>query len=204
MTIETHTLANDAGDPCSFLSEISYCGVAVNAGSEQRLKSMAWRGLREHMLFKGQDEGRTISLTAWRAWASLTPTPPRGDVYLPLLKEPSCRGVAERFALNSEFATMSEARGGPRRDLFVPRFLEQIYDDFENLIYEGHDIGHYILGEPESLARLTGSLLQFVEEYQPSNMIFFVWQNTVQSEKREKHFVFPVVENIPVKQQAPG
>ncbi len=52
---------------------------------------------------------------------------------------------------------------------------ELIWDDFENMLFAGHDLGHYILGEPETLNRFTrDQILGFMErQYQPSQMVFF-------------------------------
>lgn len=52
---------------------------------------------------------------------------------------------------------------------------ELIWDDFENMLFAGHDLGHYILGVPETLQRFDREqILHFMErEYQPSRMVFF-------------------------------
>ena len=50
-----------------------------------------------------------------------------------------------------------------------------IYDDFENLLFSGHELGHYILGNPESLETFdTQRLKDFAErQYNPASMVFF-------------------------------
>ncbi|MDR1403004.1 MAG: insulinase family protein, partial [Tannerellaceae bacterium] len=49
------------------------------------------------------------------------------------------------------------------------------FDEFENLLFNGHALGHNILGDEESLARFTSQSGQsFVKRYYaPSNMAFF-------------------------------
>ena len=54
---------------------------------------------------------------------------------------------------------------------------ELIYDDFENLIFQDHPLGHNILGEADQLRRYTSAdALRFVGRcYQPANAIFFAY-----------------------------
>jgi len=56
---------------------------------------------------------------------------------------------------------------------------ELIYDDFEELIFAGHSIGHNILGLPELLQKFnTEDTLRFTQiNYQPNEMVFFVLGN---------------------------
>ena len=54
---------------------------------------------------------------------------------------------------------------------------ELIYDEFENLLFEGHPLGHNILGNAEQLRTYTtDDALRFVRRnYRPDNMVFFVY-----------------------------
>jgi predicted Zn-dependent peptidase len=54
---------------------------------------------------------------------------------------------------------------------------ELIYDEFENIIFEGHPLGHNILGEAEQLRTYTTEdALRFTRRYyRPDNAIFFVY-----------------------------
>ncbi len=54
---------------------------------------------------------------------------------------------------------------------------ELIYDEFENLIFEGHPLGHNILGKAEQLRAYTSADVQrFAQRnYRPDNAIFFVY-----------------------------
>lgn len=53
---------------------------------------------------------------------------------------------------------------------------ELIYDDFENLVFSGHPLGHNILGEAKQLrAYGTDDALRFTRRlYHPASMVFFV------------------------------
>ena len=52
-----------------------------------------------------------------------------------------------------------------------------IYDEFENILFEGHPLGHNILGHAEQLRTYTtDDALRFVERnYRPDNAVFFVY-----------------------------
>ena len=54
---------------------------------------------------------------------------------------------------------------------------ELIYDEFENLLFEGHPLGHNILGNADHLhTYTTADALRFVRRnYQPEKMVFFVY-----------------------------
>ena len=56
---------------------------------------------------------------------------------------------------------------------------ELIYDDFENLIFDHHPLGHNILGQADQLRRYTtADALRFTTRcYQPANAIFFAYGN---------------------------
>jgi predicted Zn-dependent peptidase len=54
---------------------------------------------------------------------------------------------------------------------------ELIYDEFENILFEGHPLGHNILGKAEQLRTYTTeNALRFVRRYyRPDNAIFFAY-----------------------------
>ena len=54
---------------------------------------------------------------------------------------------------------------------------ELIYDEFENLLFKGHPLGHNILGKAEQLRTYTtADALHFVQRnYRPEQMVFFVY-----------------------------
>ena len=54
---------------------------------------------------------------------------------------------------------------------------ELIYDEFENLLFEGHPLGHNILGNAEQLRTYTtADAFRFVRRnYRPEKMVFFVY-----------------------------
>lgn len=54
---------------------------------------------------------------------------------------------------------------------------ELIYDEFENILFQGHPLGHNILGNAERLRQYTTEdALRFVKRnYRPENMVFFAY-----------------------------
>lgn len=54
---------------------------------------------------------------------------------------------------------------------------ELIYDEFENMLFEGHPLGHNILGDADQLRTYTtADALRFVERnYRPDNAVFFAY-----------------------------
>ena len=54
---------------------------------------------------------------------------------------------------------------------------ELIYDEFENMLFEGHPLGHNILGNADQLRTYTTEdALRFVKRnYRPDNAVFFAY-----------------------------
>ena len=54
---------------------------------------------------------------------------------------------------------------------------ELIYDEFENILFAGHPLGHNILGKAEQLRQYTtADALRFIQRnYRPDNAVFFVY-----------------------------
>ena len=57
--------------------------------------------------------------------------------------------------------------------------IELIYDEFENLLFQGHPLGHSILGSAENVRRFTTEdALRFTRHYyRPDNAVFFAYGN---------------------------
>ena len=56
---------------------------------------------------------------------------------------------------------------------------ELIYDEFENLVFKGHPLGHNILGSADRVRSFaTADAMRFTQQYyRPDNAIFFVYGN---------------------------
>jgi predicted Zn-dependent peptidase len=183
----SHTLPNGlrlvhlpAGSP------VSYCGFAVNAGSRDEEAGEA--GLAhfvEHTLFKG-----TARRKAWHILNRMENVGGELDAYT--TKEETFiysvfmeEHYGRAFDLLSDLVFHSQfPQPEVEKEVEVIRDeinsyrdtpSELIFDEFENLFFEGHALGHHILGDEDSLLRFdSGSGKSFTRRfYAPENMVFF-------------------------------
>ncbi len=61
---------------------------------------------------------------------------------------------------------------------------ENIFDEFENVLFEGHPLGHNILGTADTVRTFdSATCLQFIRRhYRPDNMVFFYYGSTPENE----------------------
>ena len=183
---------------------VTYCGVVVNTGS--RDESEDEQGMAhfiEHMLFKGTERRRSGHIInrlenvggELNAFTSKEET----VVYAAVLNEYFDRAMEliADIVLHSVF---------PQKEIDKEVVIivdeiqsyndspsELIYDDFEDMIFKHHPIGHNILGTAELLEQFkTADAVRFVsKQYRPDEMVFFSMgdQNFSQMIKRaEKYF----------------
>lgn len=172
-------------------SPVSYCGFAVNAGTrDEQEHEFGLAHFVEHMLFKG-----TARRKAWHilnrmenvggelnAYTSKEET----LVYSVFMEEHFGRA----FDLLTDLVFQSQF---PQHEIekevdvildeinsYEDSPSELIFDEFENLLFEGHALGHNILGSEESLVRFDSGLgKSFVNRfYAPENMLFFSMGHT--------------------------
>lgn len=169
-------------------TNVAYCGIAIDAGTRDENESE--HGIAhfcEHMMFKGTQKRK-----AWHILNRMELV--GGDlnaytnkeetvVYAAFLKEHLSRAVEliSDVVFNSVFpAHEMEKEAEVVADEFESYNdspSELIFDQFENLIYKGHPLGHNILGTPERVRAYTpADLLKFVNRlYTPQNTVFFVF-----------------------------
>ncbi len=218
MRIETYTLSNGMRViHRPFPSEISYCGIAVNAGTrDEHPGEHGMAHFVEHMLFKGTSKRRAHHIAnrmeSVGGELNAYTTKEETFIYSAFLGEYFSRAVEllSDIVLRSEFSSRQIER---EREVVLDEIFsyqdfpsEQIYDDFENLVFQGHDLGHYILGDAGSLEGFTTrSLKRFVQrQYQPSEMIFFSFGKipfTKVVRQLEKHFSFPAPGRVAAKER---
>lgn len=190
--IYTHTLENGLRViHRQFPSEISYCGVAINTGTRDEY-SHEWGMAHfvEHMLFKGTKRRKAhhISNRMENVGGDLNAFTTKEEtfIYSTFLKEyfPRAVELLGDIIFNSEFPQIQINREREvvldEIDSYDDNPSELIYDDFENLMFSGHDIGHYILGEPHTLNSFNSdNVNSFVNrQYQTSKMVFFSFGKT--------------------------
>jgi predicted Zn-dependent peptidase len=172
-------------------SPVSYCGFAVNAGS--RNEAPALYGLAhfvEHGLFKG-----TKKRKVWHILNRMETVGGELNAYTSkeetLIYAISLEKDFERaFELLCDLAFHSQF---PEKELTKEKEVvldeinsyednpsELIFDEFENCLFNGHPLGHSILGVPDTVKQFSVSnVTAFVRQhYTPTNMVFFYMGKT--------------------------
>jgi predicted Zn-dependent peptidase len=190
--IKTHSLSNGLRiihHPSP--SQISYCGFAINTGTRDEMDDEhGMAHFVEHLLFKGTKKRKAhhIANRMENVGGDLNAYTTKEEtfIYATFLEEyfPRAVELLSDLLLNSEFSPTQIER---ERDVILDEInsyhdspAEQIYDDFENLLFAGNDIGHYILGNPTSLETFDSQKVHnFVtRQYHPSQMVFFSFGKT--------------------------
>ena len=192
MTIETHTLSNGlriAHLPSD--SHVAYCGFAINVGTrDEKSDEYGFAHFVEHTLFKG-----TRKRKAWHILNRMENvggelnayTTKEGTFIYSIFMEKDFERAAELISdliANSQFP---ENELKKEREVILDEIQsyqdspsELIFDDFENLLFDGHPLGHHILGNKHSLKSFdTASGKSFLEcFYTAQNMVFFSMSRT--------------------------
>ncbi len=165
---------------------VSYCGFFVNAGTrDEASDQFGMAHFTEHMLFKGTAKRRAHHIInrmenvggELNAYTNKEET----VIYSIFLEEHIERAVEllADLIFGSQFPQNEIDK---ERDVVIDEIhsyddspSELIYDDFENLIFCGSQLGHNILGSAESLQTFdSDSVKRFVGMYyHAANMVFF-------------------------------
>jgi predicted Zn-dependent peptidase len=167
-------------------SPVSYCGFAIHAGTrDEEADEYGLAHFVEHMLFKGTGKRK--------AWHILNRMENVGGelnaytakeetfVYSIFMEEHFTRAfeLLTDILFNSRFPQQEIEK---EVDVIMDEIntykdspSELIFDEFENLIFDGHALGHNILGDEASLLGFTSeSGRSFTGRfYKPANMVFF-------------------------------
>lgn len=166
---------------------VNYCGFAIDAGTRDEAEhEQGMAHFVEHLIFKG-----TRKRKAWHILNRMEAV--GGDlnaytnkeetvVYSAFLSEDMPRAL--ELLVDIVFRSTFPQREIDREtEVIIDEIKsykdnpgELIFDDFEDLIFRGHPLGHNILGRPELLKQFrTADALSFTQRYyQPSNMVFFL------------------------------
>jgi predicted Zn-dependent peptidase len=163
----------------------------MNAGTrDENPEHFGIAHFTEHMLFKGTSKrksGHIINrMENVGGELNAYTTKEETIIYSVFLEEHFERAfeLLTDLAFNSQFP---ENEIEKERDVILDEInsykdnpAELIFDEFENLLFEKHEIGHNILGEPETLENMDRkAFLEFhASFYQPCNMVFFSMGNT--------------------------
>ena len=169
-------------------TNVAYCGIAIDAGSrDERDGEHGIAHFCEHLLFKG-----TRRRKAWHIINRMDSV--GGDlnaytnkeetvVYAAFTKQHFARAVDliadivfhstfPQHEIDKEVVVVAE-----EIESYNDSPAELIFDQFENMIYHEHPLGHDILGKSDRVRRFTtDDALSFTRRYyRPENMVFFVF-----------------------------
>lgn len=167
-------------------SNVTYCGFAIDVGTrDEEDNEHGMAHFVEHLVFKGTQRRK-----AWHILNRMEAV--GGDlnaytnkeetvIYSAFLTQDLPRAVEllVDIVFHSTFPQREIAR---ETEVILDEIQsyednpgELIFDDFEDMLFRGHPLGHAILGSPERLKQFqTADLLSFTSRfYQPSNMVFF-------------------------------
>ncbi|MDR0395630.1 MAG: insulinase family protein [Tannerella sp.] len=172
-------------------STVAYCGFAVNAGArDEKPDETGLAHFVEHTLFKGtvKRKARHILNRMENVGGDLNAYTSKEDTFIySVFMEKDFERAVELMAdliINSQFPKNELDK---ERDIIIDEILsyedspsELIFDEFENLLFDGHPLGHSILGNKHSLASFgTASGLSFLKRfYTAGNMVFFSMSRT--------------------------
>jgi len=165
---------------------VAYCGLAINTGSrDEKITEQGMAHFIEHMLFKGTSKRRSGHIInrlehvggELNAFTSKEET----VVFATVLKEYFERAMelVSDIVFHSTF---------PQKEIekevviildeiqsYKDSPSELIFDDFEEMLFEHHPLGHNILGQAELLEKYsTADATAFVvKHYKPEEMVFF-------------------------------
>ncbi len=186
--MEFHTFTLPNGIRCihkETTREVSHCGLIVNAGSrDERDDEQGLAHFIEHSIFKGTKRRKTFHILNRldRVGGEINAYTTKEEtwVYASFLNTHFERAVEliGDICFNSTFP---EKEIEKEKDVIIDEInsyldspSEMIFDEFEDLIYEGHPLGVNILGTEQSVKRFTrNDIFNLVgRRYTADNMVF--------------------------------
>ena len=171
-------------------SPVVYCGYELNVGTRDEQKGEEGMAhLCEHATFKGTNRRKAIDIIRYleqvggdlNAYTNKEDTVYYAAVlgtHLPkavdLLTDIVFHSTYPQAEICKEIEVVCD-----EIESYNDSPAELIYDEFENIIFAGHDLGHSILGTAEQLRTYTSdSIKRFASRYyKPSNAVFFAYGN---------------------------
>ena len=187
MSLYYHTLANGLRLVHIMTpSRVAWCGLAVNAGS--RDEASGYYGLAhfvEHTIFKGTTHRRAwhILNRMERVGGELNAyTTKEGTMLYSVFPDEHLPRAVDLLADLVQWSVFPQEELDRERDVVLEEAAsyrdtpsDAVYDDFEDLLFAGSELGHNILGRKEDLERLTrDDCMRYLKTlYVPANMAFF-------------------------------
>lgn len=187
----THTLKNGLRlIHLSSDSQVVYCGYQIAAGTrDERSGEEGLAHFCEHMTFKGTKRRNALQIinALEGVGGELNAFTNKEDTvfYAAIAKEHFNKAVdvLTDIVFHSQYAQHEMDKEVEvvcdEIESYNDSPAELIYDEFENIIFEGHPLGHNILGNAEQLRTYqTEDALRFVRRnYRPEKTVFFVYGN---------------------------
>lgn len=190
MNYNTHTLSN--GLRIIHLpspSPVVYCGYAVAAGTrdEQKGREEGMAHFCEHMTFKGTERRTSMKILGYleSVGGDLNAfTNKEETVYHAAVLKDNIDRAVDLLTDIVFHSTYPQTEIDKEVEVIVDEIesyndspAELVYDLFENAIYNGHSLGHNILGTAEQLRTYTTEdALRFTRRYyRPDNSVFFAY-----------------------------
>ncbi len=177
-------------------SPVTYCSLTINAGSrDEKPGEFGVAHFAEHSLFKGTAKRKAhhINSRLEKLGGELNAFTTKEEmvVHATTLKSdfPKAAELISDICFNSIFPGREIEK---EREIIIDEINsykdsppDRIYDEFEDLLFEGSELGHNILGTKASVGRLTNtSIKTFTDRcYNTDNMVFAISGNL-----SEKHF----------------
>ena len=167
-------------------SPVSYCGFAINAGTrDEEAHEFGLAHFVEHMLFKGTEKRKSwhILNRMENVGGELNAYTTKEETFVySVFMEEHYRRAFELLVDLVFHSQFPEQEIEKEVDVILDEISsyedspsELIFDEFENLLFDGHALGHNILGNEQSLLTFnTESGTSFIQRfYAPENMVFF-------------------------------
>ena len=169
-------------------SQVVWCGYDLAVGSRDEMSGE--EGLAhfcEHMTFKGTEQRSALQVinALERVGGELNAFTNKEDTvfYAAVTKEHFSKAVEllTDIVFHSQYPQQEIDKEVEvicdEIESYNDSPAELIYDEFENLLFQGHPLGHNILGQADQLRTYTtADALRFVRRhYRPDNAVFFVY-----------------------------
>ena len=167
-------------------SPVSYCGFAVNAGTrDEEMDEFGLAHFVEHMIFKGTEKRKSwhILNRMENVGGGLNAYTTKEETFVySIFMEEHFRRAFELLSDLVFHSQFPEQEIEKEVDVILDEInsyedspSELIFDEFENLLFDGHALGHNILGDEQSLLGFgSESGKSFMRRfYAPENMVFF-------------------------------
>lgn len=187
MNIHYHTLVNGLRLVHIMApTQVAWCGLAINAGSRDELEgNYGLAHFVEHTIFKGTQHRRAwhILNRMERVGGELNAyTTKEGTMLYSVFPEQHLGRAVDLLADLVQWSIFPQEELDRERDVVLEEAAsyrdtpsDAVYDDFEDLLFAGSELGHNILGRKEDLERLTrDDCMRYLKSlYVPTNMAFF-------------------------------